>query len=194
MASDNLGDFKRGDGEGTGLPTSGGRENPPERRLAVEERGISSDGCRSFSPFAYTKLEAGDIFPGLGREGSTSEEAFDRASEAWKNLGEAETRSLNEFARVACGTSAVSVFALRLLGCSGLVPRAGLRSVRRPAWSPSPIVGCEYGFCGEGTGGVFVGEGKAASRRVLREPDRGVTLALRREEAAAGISSFWGVE
>lgn len=99
MASDSLGDFKRGDGKGTGLLVSGGRENPPERRLTVEEKGISSDDCCSLSPLAYTKLEAGDIFPGLGRGGSTSEEVVDRASEAWKNLGEAEAKSLNEFAR-----------------------------------------------------------------------------------------------
>lgn len=55
-------------------------------------------------------------------------------------------------------------------------------------------MGCENGVCGDGAGGVFVGEANAVSRRVVREPDRGVTLALRKVAGTAVISSLVGVE
>lgn len=41
---------------------------------------------------------------------------------------------------------------------------------------------------------MFVGDEMAASRRVLRDPDRGVTLALRKVGGTAEISSLVGVE
>lgn len=109
-------------------------------------------------------------------------------------MGDPAAGSVKEFGRESGCPSAVRVFARKLLFCSGLTPRAGLRSVRRVPWRPRPTFGCEYGVCGEATGGVFVGEGKAASRRVFRDPDRGVTLALRKVGGMAEISSLVGVE
>lgn len=150
------------------------------------------------------KLETGDVLPWLcpwtwpgpflGRVVSKSEEVVERASEAWKNMGEAAAMSENELERETCCPSAVRVFARKLLDCSAFTTRAGLRSVRRAPWSPSPTVGWEYGVWGDGAGGVFVGEGNEVSRRVVREPDRGVTLVLRKVGGTAVISSLVGVE
>lgn len=153
VASDGRGDFiKRGEGETADL-AGVGRGSPPERRLPVLKKYESSTACRSWSPFAYIKLEAGDILPwavdctgpcpgpGLGRDVSKSEEAVDRASEAWKNIGEAAAMSEKELGRETCDPSAVKVLARKLLDCSGFTPRAGLRSVLRAPWSPRPTVG-----------------------------------------------------
>lgn len=79
------------------------------------------------------KLEAGDVFPwGLGRGASDgSEGCDDRASDAWKNRGVPDVVSEKEFNLDLGWLSAVNVFDLRVRDCSGLTPRAGLRS-RRP--------------------------------------------------------------
>lgn len=176
-----------------GRDVGNGRGRPPERRCEVPGAFDSFADCCSSSPFAYIKLEAEEIVPCFERGPSTSDEFVDRASEAWKNRGEFAARSLNEFCREPCDPSAVNVFARRLLGWSPFTPRAGLRSVRRGALRPRPTVGWAYETCEDGAGGVFVGEENARSRRVLRGPDRGVMLALRKVGVAEG-SSLQGVE
>lgn len=72
--------------EDAGLLAGRGRGRPPDRRLAEVDVTFdcSPRGFRSSSPFAYMKLEAGDVFPwGLGRAASGgSEGCDDRASDA----------------------------------------------------------------------------------------------------------------
>lgn len=142
--SEGLGDRRRGDGEATGLAGGAGRgrlPGPPERRPEGAEAGAgpsSVEDCRSWLPLAYTKVATEGALVGFGRDVSTSEEVVDRASEAWKKRGEVPAMSVKEFGREICCPSAVRVFALKLLDCSGFTPRAGLRSVRRGAARPNP--------------------------------------------------------
>lgn len=84
--------------------------------------------------------------------------------------------------------SALKVFALVVLDGSHVC--TGLRSVRL-RFDPGP--GCAAGSWGEGWAlvGVFAGEEMAPSRRLTRDPDRGVTLLL--SVAGAGVASLDGL-
>lgn len=56
---------------------------PPERRPFEDVGRDSTDAvCRSWLPFAYTKLATEGALVGFGREVSTSEEVVEPASEA----------------------------------------------------------------------------------------------------------------
>lgn len=85
VTSGRPGELKREEA-GVGLLAGRGRGRPPDRRLAEVDAtfGCSPSDFRSWSPFAYMKLEAGDVFPcGLGRGASGgSAGCDDRASDA----------------------------------------------------------------------------------------------------------------
>lgn len=100
--SERPGELKREE-EGVGLLADRGRGRPPDRRLAEVDVPFdcSPRDFRSWSPFAYMKLEAGDVFPwGLERGASGgSEGCDDRASDAWKNSGVPDVISEKELGR-----------------------------------------------------------------------------------------------
>ena len=114
----------------------------------------------------------------------------DRASDAWKNIGAPDELSDDEFGRERWLDSIVTVLARVVLAGSSIPPRTGLRSVRsRPVLDTWPTCGCAQETCGDCCPfiGVLFGEVTGPSRLLLREPDRGVTLALSRDGSGSRL-------
>jgi hypothetical protein len=129
-----LGEANRGDAEGGGFEPTTERVNPIERLLYVGAV-FESSGSPSCAPLAYTKVVCDGFGASFGR---VSTSGFDRASEAWKKLGELDGTPQTELGRERC-CSVVSVLALVVLGGSSFPPvRIGLRSARFPTVEPFP--------------------------------------------------------
>lgn len=95
--------------------------------------------------------------------------------------------------------SIVTVLARVVRDGSSIAPRTGLRSVRsRPVFDSWPTCGCvqvTWGDCCPLVGVLLLlGEETAPSRLLLREPDRGVTLALSRDDDDGSGSRLEGAD
>lgn len=111
----------------------------------------------------------------------SNEEADERASSAWKNMGEPAELPHDEPGREVAGLKLSTATLLARANLAGSLPllRAGLRSARYPGAGETIDMGRE-GLCPSCALEYTLAGGETApSRLEIRGPDRGVTLALR---------------